>query len=880
MIVTIRQHRLVKIIVMLIVATALSAVPAPRRASARGAAPNLYDLMLTTTEREAFLNRTFQHTVEAPLKRFLSAVASAPRLRQIVYRFEVDQALRPELRGVFCAGKTHRPAQGLGKCNQLAQDILMLARREEKVRALGRDLQAIADSYERPLDTDVSGAMILQVQSITHLWRAGSGAVTVAGSGAVLRAIPLPETPELRQKITTLGKALSGTILTSVVTSAQKEKNVEEFTGTVWRYRSGYALLSQPCAQALPPRPGSELYWTEKRNCQMEAMLLDLAETARQVSRLTFAMGERQVVQWIIPPSYQELMPGNVLLWIRAERWPHALVPRGADPLFLNAGFAWQYAVEPVLPSLCGQGVPEDAQPTQNRCQPIAGGLYPPLPPEHWAVCEHPIHRQGYLCRPLQTREAAICKEQVRLQSNTINIASCTENVPERRTSTGPDACVETSWSLSPQRFDPARHCDVEIKCDNSPDIKFDAKTHPKTTKGIISISIKENTGGSPPSYLIRHELVHARQLCDLPPGTNYTASNDNEFKLSECCRMEYEGNRTQCQAMDEDGVLRPGGQETLGPGGIPMNVETCAQAATDAECRAEKFGACPESFSFTKQREVVALFVNAIGAAAKTNPLRRPLTCQETIGGKVFRTGDNLHRIQDPFIRSQLQQISQIGREVCDPLRVTSYENTIGNNLCYLDRCLEESLENHRLMPGRNGFTVQDQAFPFDAGGNKYPEMFTPVASPSAPLANFPPYRPAQLLQQMDIALCQLNGLPPQTPPAACGFIAKGALLGGGKEILQIVRSLSLSQQQLIVPATGIERMSDALGMRIGTALYGPYLQRSAQALTEVVNAATAMLQSVANVDFSRTMCPLNASELQAPGQSQSSGWFPNVTP
>ena len=53
---------------------------------------------------------------------------------------------------------------------------------------------------------------------------------------------------------------------------------------------------------------------------------------------------------------------------------------------------------------------------------------------------------------------------------------------------------------------------------------------------------------------------------------------------------------------------------------------------------------------------------------------------------------------------------------KVCTPECRSEFENTIGNNLCFIGQCIEQSWEEERIVPGRMPLNVGDEAFPWDS--------------------------------------------------------------------------------------------------------------------------------------------------------------------
>lgn len=203
---------------------------------------------------------------------------------------------------------------------------------------------------------------------------------------------------------------------------------------------------------------------------------------------------------------------------------------------------------------------------------------------------------------------------------------------------------------------------------------------------------------------------------------------------------------------------------------------------------------------------------------------------------------------------------------EICTPNRETWYVNSIGNHMCYIGQCIEQSMESRRLIAGRSPFTVQDEAFPWDSCEGRDPLfaiLLTPP--PASGTSSFPDYRPALLIKNLDLALCQMNGLPPQTPPVLCSFDARRRLHLPTELTFLTASGLTDQSTELAQAVLGLQRLSDGLGARIGTTLFQRYLRRSVRPFEEITTIAAELLENLTKITFARDMCPRNAAEENA---------------
>jgi hypothetical protein len=543
-----------------------------------------------------------------------------------------------------------------------------------------------------------------------------------------------------------------------------------------------------------------------------------------------------------------------------------------------DAGLQWNTALDPVLPALCKSSnpdVPCDTGDASKTGTTTLGGEFPPPPvsDDGNGLCAMPYQRRGYLCRPFEAQAGADCEETLAPEKDAVVLGTCTAKEPERASVAGPDACTTLGWKAADIPFDPATQCRVNISCEDN---DFSAVTQPKTNDGVVQIKVKENPE-SPASYMLIHELVHARQFCELSPNSTWlrsiygkpiTGPNDPlaKDKNEACCRMEGEAYAAQCEAYATDGIFGPDGEVIGSTSGLPLNKETCAQIFTDYSCRKRGFGSCPATFSFDKgdARQQAEDLENAFGGklvkakkdlaklSVDYRPASMPHTCSETYNNV---TGE----AADPRILAGKREAESLGRKVCDPNRSTSYANTIGGNMCVFDSCVEQSFEDHTLIPGQAGVTVQDAAFPNDSceplkvdeGSIEY------VSQDSLPV--LPVYRPERMVQELDTAFCQVNGLPPGALPILCGTKTQRVSGFPTQNPVEQAGRLADQAQDTLEPTQRLEDMSQAIGFRIGSELYDAAITRGVDRLSRVLTDASGLLQEFTTVQFSPNACPTN---------------------
>lgn len=210
-----------------------------------------------------------------------------------------------------------------------------------------------------------------------------------------------------------------------------------------------------------------------------------------------------------------------------------------------------------------------------------------------------------------------------------------------------------------------------------------------------------------------------------------------------------------------------------------------------------------------------------------------------------------------DPRVKA-LKEHAENFSQVCTPATVTDYKNRIGNNLCFIGLCVEQSTELHRLTGTRATGTTQDAMAPWQE-----PMTGTPLGNilTNPPLAtySFPAYRPQLLVRTLDQALCQSVGLPALTPTVLCVVEANRQLEQSRTSGVEMAISLlgqTLEQQKNVRDLTELSR---GLGIRTGTELYANYLRESNRSFADIVRMADTLLNDLKSVSLPTEMCPIS---------------------
>lgn len=787
------------------------------------AADGLYEKIRNMTRKEALIDEKGMPGFEAVVAHFASQIIQLED--GSVNAVETSDALRSDKWMDLCSKKDHRGAMNYGSCALLVQNLTDLGRHEEEIRSLGRELQLIAAGYELPIDNhpDLPSSLSSQTESIRTLWAAGSASAGDTDRPPI-RVIPVPL--GLNAEFQALAQSLKDLISTD---DAGDDR--EQYIAAVWRYRYGvrYVKGERPQNQL-----GTERQYLFHRWTTVEDALLAIRDrlpgmpSSQKPLTPPFKQGE---IVFFSMDNYADIDPlfSEIRMWAYHEGG--ALTQNQQQALDGDIGLQWVFPTEPALPSILSHAFYD----------PIPGGSYPPPPTDGTGLCSSPIGRLGYLCRPIDGQSDA-CADNRNNQQNkkgnpqngqgTITLARCQGNQTSL-TQAGPNVCRDVLWRADSYEQAPAacKNCSVQISCQQSCNGSIFGNTAPKKSTGDIPVCI--GTGiGRYATYTAIYELTHTQQLCQLPPNTPLRTS-------SSCCSIELEAHRASCSAMAIDGLFK----------GTDITVKQCSTFLATKSCRDNNFGSATcgtEAYSDQAAQRVIDTARNTLN---QLPPLANPASfCDTTIKQPGNR---------DPRVQALLDGTL----DVCNPQCRTMYRNTIGNNLCYSGQCIEESLEQHRITPGRNTFGVQDEAFPWDACKASDPQLSLIVTPPAQQQSALPAYRPTLLIRNLDIAFCQTNGLPPHVPAFLCE-VAPGNRLGFSTEsIVEESLRQRTEQQQFIDPASGFEDLSEGFATRLGSSLYAETLRQTGRTLGDLIGMAADLLGELPEIAFTDQMCPLNST-------------------
>ena len=794
------------------------------------AAPLLYSRMKMIAEKEEL------HDVEPDLARFVIALVKE-KYQVTLAEEDISVAVRDH--GAFL-GRCGRSTSQVMRCEEIQGAIAKVVPREERVRKLGRDLYLTSSSYEIPLSEHMGkfAALAPIIGSLLTIWQSGSDRASGTDPYVHMSAGALPE-PEstTRQKYDDLKEELD-----TLVKGSGTKEDLSELSAAVARYRFGYKSVraEESCGST---GSGGELGLLWKRWCNVEDDLHGIWQ------HLEDSFDDRP-----IPVSRDELVlfptwlykDINVVVWVTNR----------------NAGIDWEIPLEPVLPRMLDD---RDYQQCMEGTlgESYCGSVYPPMiilggaslaPPQTTAsgagLCNMPVGSQGYLCRMIEQSECRVFSDGP--APTGIRLSECKQPVlktPMKMSISGPDVCGIGGWRLpteNPSQGDtPVKdnipptqcsNCSVDLYCATScpgtnPAVAF---TGAKQSNGVIPICIPNSIAGSTAilQSVIIHELTHAQQTCSNP----HSILNQD---LNHCCSAEYQAHLVSCSTFFEDGILQDVQIQYQGKN-LPVSTEFCAENLAAASCSA--LGECNDS------PIVASLFLQKLVEATNRSQSRLglPTSCTDAIN-KL-----------DPRGKTIVASLPSI----CTPQCRSEYENSIGNNLCFVGQCIEQSWEEERLVPGRMSLNVGDESFPWDScvgtepAANTDPPSAGRLVLPTLALPPLPEYNPWAAAQITDRALCQMLGLPPRTPPTLCMGEVSTQLGRPLSDPLDMLVNLSKSIDAQIDPAHELERMAPSVGTRYATNLYRFQIDSLRWSFVEIFDAAATLLEEIGSTSFPQQMC------------------------
>lgn len=700
-----------------------------------------------------------------------------------------------------------------------------------ETRTLETDLLHIATGYETGVSGNMGEIFTIAERTLTirNLWRSQDDALLTSEVFPQIRAVPRPSTvtDDLFEDLSTELKS-SGTF-------------------AFWRYRYGIAAFDgAPCHDTAG---SSELFEaTEQRSCAVEEKLRALRDALPSAALQFDPPLKRGEI--VIFPLRRLDDPAHITVWMMAENVNASIVR--------DVGLGQDLMLTPVPIGINGEGPCDPAKLSDAYCSVVdrfsirPGGRYeapPREPEENGGLCHLPFARDGYLCRLLRHDR---CNEELTDKApRSIVLTACKPtqaSQPVALSQSGPDIC-RTGWWRSPSDalktmerpsndtegpFPPGdcAPCRLDIRCEDGCAEGASAVTDPKKDNGVIHVCLNRGAPRSLLRFNVLHELVHVQQLCGLAPNTDIFDT------IEHCCPHEAEAYAVSCRVLAEDGVLDE----------VGLSVEECTGGLANISCG--RFG---EKVCSDLSQEDVKDKIEAVLRRKEEDSGEQLPSCDEIASEWIA----GMARL-DSRILSMIEGLNG----ACSPGCQTSYENTIGNNLCYVGQCVEQSIEQSRLIPGRMGLPVGDEAFPWDACAANDAQAGSLIALPALSPPLTPAYNPRLLVESLDRALCQINGLPAQSPPVRCQFDYERRLNIPTNDYASTMLSFVTQIDENESPTVSLERMTEGIATRIGSSLLTRYLSWAGSALSDTLRAGNQLLRSMEKTRFPLQTCPRLAIE------------------
>lgn len=781
----------------------------------------LYEKMRALTEQELTLTRVDDDVVTY-LTHLMDQEKMIPEGKTVADMRDIVKAALESKIGDFC----EMYEATFNGCPQAYQTLRDWATDILETRSLTHDLLAIATGYE----TGVTGSpgevfsVSERLLSIRHIWASRDDAILAPEVSAAVRAMPRPE-------------AMTDSMFDELSQALQAAG-----TDAVWRYRYGVSrfLGAGSCRDG---GGDSELHAvTVQRWCAVEEKLKNLLETLpKNADEFSPPLQRGEIVLF---PLRLLSAPPHAEVWMMAENKDGA-VRR-------EVGLGFSLMLDPPLPDIlrrenaapCDRTVIGDSYCTvAERYGILPGGLYaaaPKEPGEEDGLCHLPFGRDGYLCRPMRHDQ---CNAEIpKKDPSSIVLTECKPSQatqPVSLTDSGPDTC-RTGWWRSPTAelmnalqgspLPPQECglCRVSLHCAEDCGGSVAGQ---KGQDGVVPICIQDSVAGALLDFHLLHALANAQQSCGLAPGSDL-------FDTAErCCAHETEAYGISCRMLAEEGILER----------IDLSSEECSSALANESCRDFGQKAC-SSLEVTDIHGKIKKTIAGLEEAQGNNPA----SCADiTTGGPAA-----LAKL-DGRLLSMIENLNG----VCTPGCETKYENTIGGNLCYVGQCIEQSVEEARILPGRMATTVQDESFPWDACASESPRSGGLTALPAITPPLPPPYNPRLLIESLDLALCQLSGLPASTPPILCMFDPLRRFGSPAESYLSTAVSAEKQEAENADPQAVLEQMAQSIATRIGTDLLVRYLRWAGGAFSQTMRAGNQIIREMEQVTFPLTSCPRNAS-------------------
>lgn len=822
-----------------------------------------------------------------------------PEASPDISKADVDSALFLQLFNL-CGGKLE-----FGECATVSSDVHKFTIRIEFIRTLGRDLQLIASGYERMVNEhSIPSSLILKVFSVLKFWQSDTDSYLSPFKNIRMRSVFFPK--EKEEEVQAAYGGVQGALAALIDRESGKEYR-DEFIAAVWRYQYGFRevqeLEGESCEAFVNPELNKEAHNLFERWCGVE----DALEKVWDLVVETEFDPPLQAGDIFMPHLIEDL---GVIVWIRIDGIKD-------EELFGDVGLTWEFALEPVYPTLI----------TKDGVV-VLGGEYPDppkIPAPRTKLCKQLLASFGYLCKPVEATKCPVPEEDEEddtdddEESGTgVVLTNCkplnlSGSGAWRTMESGPNICGIGGWRTAPEEEDEDESAEDEDE-DLMPDecsncgVKFSSgedcgsggggggggdEDNPSGAAGIfkdddrmIGICIDETEiiegGEIPAEYALIHSLVHAQQLCNLPPHTGlYSPTKWIEAEIEEedvdadadidvdvdadvdveieaeleiaatqeeyqkaCCSKETEAYMVMCNAIAEDGNFDD----------TDITIEECASVLADKTCT----DAIKQNMEEGEEIEMPTSFCLKVPYPLfADDPDKKNLFERIIEAANQSEEGPSIEDlIEEEDLPPRVQAIKDSMALVCSPTCKTQYRNSIGNNACFLGQCIEQSIEYARIIPGRMAFVTQDAAYAWDADVEIQDDNGAFLSVPAISDTVIPAYRPALFMQHMDKAFCQANGLPLFSPPDRCVFDTRRRLQLALNEFSPMAEAFINQPAQQDTSAENTQEMLQSAGARIGTRLFVNYFHTKVRQFAQLVRVANSLFKDITETEFPDSMC------------------------
>ena len=853
---------------------------------------------------EITLFETMDAGTELDVQTYLPLILKG-RLWHPVEEGDVDIAVQQDEK-LLCASWD----ESQGNCFT-TKEIAHQARRAAWHRTLARDLQLIVTGHENKMVgwTGQTSPLDAGLPGILNIWQSGVDEMT----NPVLSRTPSGRPIDLEDADDEINSVRGA--LNQLVETKNGKESQRLLAAAVFRYRHGFNYVTRSEGMNCPGADAqNDMEILTMRHCPLESALRGLAalllKDGEPVLYKSVSLDDLGVVIWIrqddvglqwqlplepvMPTLESRMAPGTVRL---GGTYPDDIPePALTGGICSHPIGARGYLCRPVEGGNCSQ---TRGQPLYLAANAKAGEIREDTAGNFWYK-QNDGKWHGAPGLPDITRDDQWMDENTkRIVSEptppdsdlTITLVECLpynyrSELPIHVTDSGPDICTTGGWRLS--LYDPSatanfadgadldaqcQTCMPDIECipsppdENTPDDKKCFTGDYNANTGRLKVCVNEKSG-LPAQYTMMKELVVAQQLCSRSPRESLERKlfeNRLAFKekvegpvgdpmelvalldeeknlLQECCSLQWYPSLVACKAMAEDGNFQDTDTGILECAGAIAN-QSCGGQCSPPPIMEEN-----ETPEEKKRKEDEKI-------KQEEELIHKIVTSVKSHTGAGEACSAFLEEAAAPEAR--IESIKSSFPISCSPNCKVQYENTIGNNLCYIGQCVEQAMEGSRLIPGRMTFGSGDEAYPWDGCAAPDPQNGAFIEMPAAHVPYVPLYRGLEMVRAADIAVCQANGYPPLTPPVLCLFSPTRQMVLPYYEASMQVTGMQAQAEEQAIRSYLAQAASASIGVRAATSLYEDFIDRSLGEFGSLIKIAAGLIGQIGETKWPSYMCP-----------------------